>query len=97
MVASRAESEWDEEQVDLLRAEARLTRLTGAHGEYLPDATSDAASPTNYTSGWGYRVEGPFTNHAEKARQDAIDAWKKDAGDKPNMNGMYWTVDRVDY
>ena len=71
--------------------------MTGPNGEWMPDATSDLADPNDYASGYRYVATGPFTNWAERAKQDAIDAWKKDAGDDANMNGMYFGVERVDY
>lgn len=97
MIASWTEPEWDSEQVALLVAEARLVALTGPNGEYLPDATADGADPNDYESGYRYIAEGPFVNWAEKTRLDAIDAFKKQAGDSVNLNGRYWTVNRLDY
>lgn len=83
--------------MDWLLALEQLRRLTGPNGEYLPEATSDEASPTNYDSGWGVRVTGPFTNYFERARLDTIKAYEKAAGKDANLNGMYWAVERVDY
>lgn len=40
---------------------------------------------------------GPFVNWAEKAKQDAMDAYKAAASDKANHNGVYFTAERVDY
>lgn len=78
-------------------AEARLRALTGPNGEYMPDATSEGANPTEYGSGFVYVTSGPHTNWAEKARLDAIDQHKREAGEKANLNGVYFTVDRLDY
>lgn len=97
VVASQVEPEWDRQQVDLFVAYNRYQGLVGPNGEWMPDATAPGADPNDYDSGYGYAVQGPFTNYAEKARLDQIEAWKTDAGEKPNMNGLYWTVDRVDY
>lgn len=96
VVASVTESEWDQEQIDLLVAEDQLRRLTGPNGEYLPDATSASADPNEY-SGYRYVATGPHINWAEKTRLDAIDAHRKKVGDTADLNGTYWTVDRLDY
>lgn len=95
MVSSQPEPEWDDEQVDLVVAEDIVSRLTGRHGEWLPDATNDdIADPNNY-SGLRYDADpdGPFTNWAEKAYQDAMDALKKGDG---NVNGQYITIKATD-
>lgn len=95
-MSSRVESEWDDESRELVVAAARLRALTGPNGEYLPEATSKEADPNSY-SGWRPVARGPFTNEFEKARLDAMDQFKQEAGEKANLNGMYWTVERVDY
>ena len=76
-------------------AEQTIRNLTGKHGEWLPDATNDdLADPMKY-SGLRYAPDpdGPFTNWAEKAYQDAMDDLKKGDG---NVNGMYVTVKTID-
>lgn len=88
-----AEPEWDTEQVDLLLALELFKRDLGPNGELMSEATSEAADPNNYRDPLRYVSHGPFTNWAEKAKQDAIDAFKKDSPDA-NMNGMYWTVEK---
>lgn len=96
LVSSWSESEWDEEQVGWLVADERVRRLTGPNGEWLPEATSDAADPMSY-SGLQYVVtEGaPFVNWAEKTRLDAVEAYKKQAGKDANLNGLYWPVEKL--
>ncbi len=84
---------WSNEDRALMIALARVERLTGQNGEWLPDATSDRADPNNYEDPLRYVAQGPHTNWAEKARRDAEDAYRKQAGDKANLNGMFWTVD----
>ncbi len=97
MVASVAESEWDDEQRDLVLAYAIVQANTGTQGEWLPDATSDGADPNNYVVPYRYVTKGPFTNWAEKDRLDAIDAFKKAAGENANLNGMYWAVEKREF
>lgn len=96
MVSSRTESQWDEDQVELLLADDYIRRMTGPNGEWMPDATSEEADPMNY-SGWRYLPTGPFTNQAEKVRLDALEAHHKALGDDGNLNGVYFGVERMDY
>ena len=77
----------------MMIALGRVDRLTGRYGEWLPDATSPGADPNDYDNPLRYVAQGPFTNWAEKAAQDAQDAHRKAAGENANMNGMFWTVD----
>jgi hypothetical protein len=93
---TRREPEWDTEQIDLLLALEALKRDLGPNGELMSEATSEDANPNNYDSPLRYVAAGPFTNWAEKAKQDAIDSWKKSAGENPNTNGHYWTVEKAD-
>ena len=97
MVGSTTESEWDDEQRELVEAFYYVQARTGDQGEWLPEATSDGADPNNYDVPFRYIYKGPFTNWAEKTRLDAIDAYKNEAGDDANLNGLYWTVEKLEY
>jgi hypothetical protein len=96
MVSSVREPEWDEEQLDLIMAEQFITRMTGPNGEWMPEATAEAADPNAY-SGYRYVGKGPFTNWYEKARKDAEDAHRKALGDDANLNGVYFTAEKFEY
>lgn len=96
LVSSIPETEWDDESRDLILASDLLDRRTGANGEYLPEALSDSNNPMAY-SGHRYDAKGPFTNWFEKERLDAIDAHKKALGKDGNLNGVFFTVDRIEY
>lgn len=63
----------------------------------MPDATSDGADPNDYESSFRYVAEGPHINWAERARLAAIEAYRKDMGDKPDMDGKFWTVRKVEF
>lgn len=81
----------------MMIALGRVERNTGRYGEWLPDATSEKADPNYYEEDRiRFKVQGPFTNQAEKMALDAEKAYKKDAGDNANLNGMFWTVDSAD-
>lgn len=88
---------WSELDRGLVIAEARVKRLTGPLGQWMPDATSDRADPTNYDDPLRYVAsEEPHTDWAEKAKLDAEEAWRKKWGEKANMNGLFWTVEPLD-
>jgi hypothetical protein len=36
-------------------------------------------------------------NWAQKTKLDALDSYKKQAGEDANLNGVYFTAERVDY
>ena len=93
------ESEFDGEQVAYLIAIQEYERMFGQHGHPMHEATSEEANPTNYEGHWRYFGEGPFTDYAEKARLDAIDAYKRQFSkdDPPNMNGLIFTVSKRPY
>lgn len=91
------ESEWDEEQIDLLLAVDAFKADLGSHGHLMSEATNPGADPTEYDTPYAYVGHGPFTDWAEKARLDRIDAYKLEAGEKANLNGMYFTVEKQDY
>lgn len=97
LTSSWTESEWDDEQVSLLQAHDLIVRNTGSNGEWLPEATADGGDPTRSESGYVYQAQGPFTNWAERMRMDAYDAYKKEKGEKANLNGVYFTVEKVEY
>lgn len=95
MVSSQPEPEWDEEQRELVLAEHIVRVNTGPNGEWLPEATDEASDPMKYP---GFRyVPTVGTNWVEKERLDALDAHRKDLGEDPNMNGIFATVERVEY
>jgi hypothetical protein len=81
----------------LLLALAKFEGDIGPHGQLLSEATDPGANPTEYDNPLRFESRGPFTDWAEKSRLDAIDAYKakfpKDT--PPNMNGMYWVVDKA--
>lgn len=97
MVSSWTESEWDEEQLDLALAYDTVERLTGSDGEWLPDATAPGGAPDAYQSGYRYIGKGPFTNWHQKAKLDALEAHKAEVGEKANLNGIYFTAERLDF
>lgn len=93
------ESDWDDEQRDLVIAEQIIRNNTGPNGEWMPDAVSkplEGADPNAY-SGYRYVTNGPFTNWAEKARRDAEDEYRKALGENGNMNGVFFGVEKFEY
>jgi hypothetical protein len=92
---STPEAEFDTEQVDLMIASTAYKNDLTPDGHLYSETTSEAANPNFYGPGWvKFIAKGPFTDYEVKARLDAVDAYRKAAGDNPNMNGMFWTMDR---
>jgi hypothetical protein len=90
------EAEFDSEQIDYLLAIDEFERSIGPHGHPLSEATADDADPNNYDGGYSYVGLGPYTDWAKKAELDAADAYKAafDPEHPPNMNGLYFTVQK---
>lgn len=90
------EPEFDDEQRDLLLASAEFEASLSSNGFLRSEAMSPDADPTNYESSLRFTAAGPFWAWDEKARLDAVDAYKaqfpKDA--PPNLNGAYWVVEK---
>jgi hypothetical protein len=93
------DSEFDAEQIALLIAIHEFESGIGAHGHPYDEAMSDEADPTNYEGHWRYAGIGPFTDWAEKAKADAIDAYKAafPKESPPNMNGLVFRVVKKPY
>ena len=91
------EPEFDAEQVDYLLAIGEFEASIGSHGQPLDEATDPRADPNDYSGGWSYMGHGPFTDWAKKAELDAADAYKAKFDEKspPNMNGLYFTVEKL--
>ena len=96
-MSSRPEPEWTNDELELMLAWDHLDRNTGRQGEYLPEATDPRADPNEYQFPWRYELRGPFTNWAEKTAADALDALRKELGESANLNGVYFTAERVEY
>ena len=77
---------WPHDQRDLMIALGRVERNTGQFGEWIPDAVSEWPDPPKVP----VVAEGPFINGYAKTAKDAEDAYRKAAGDNPNVNGMFW-------
>lgn len=90
------EPEFDDEQLDLLLASVEFEASIGSNGFRRSDSMNPAANPNDYSSGLGFSATGPFWSWDEKARLDAIDAYRaqfpKDS--PPNLNGAYWVVEK---
>lgn len=95
MVSSVQEPEWDDESRDLVVAEQIVRNLTGPNGEWLPEATQPITTLMEQRVRWV--PDGPHVNLAEKTRLDALEAHRKTLGDKANLNGVYFTVERQEF
>ena len=89
------EPEFDDEQRELLLASRLIEADTGRYGESQSEAFSPDADPNNPKAKIRYKVGLPSVNFAEKAVQDAQDAYRKKYPDA-NTNGFYWIPERVE-
>lgn len=82
---TRREPEFSAEDVDLLLEWQHGTHDLGPHGQPMSEALSPLADPMNRKHGeWFYTAEA-ITDYAEKAKQDAIDAFRaSEGGEIPN-------------
>jgi hypothetical protein len=88
------EPEFDTDQLDLLLAVQEYSRDMGPHGQLRSESTNPSADPNDYTGRVRYVAEGPFTDWAEKAEQDAIERYRSSLpdDDKNGMHGKFWVV-----
>jgi hypothetical protein len=86
------EPEFDAEQVNLLLALSELERDMGPYGQPYSEAMSPGADLTGDNPTHWYVAEGPFVNYAERAADEAREAYKSELGDRPMPKGLVWNV-----
>jgi hypothetical protein len=91
------ESEWDDEQRSLMFAYKRYLADLGPHGYSMAEATDVGGDPNDYESGFGWVADAPIIDWVERTKLDRIDAFRAEAGEKANMNGLIFPVRRVTY
>ena len=99
LTASRVVTEhaWDEEQRLMLVEFMRYQRGIGPNGFPVAETTSPLADPANPDGEWRYFADPlPVVDYAEKARLDAQDAYRKSLGDGGSMNGLIFTVEKIE-
>ncbi|MEA9983646.1 hypothetical protein [Subtercola sp. RTI3] len=89
--------QWDEDDIELMLAHQLREEGLGTHGFPFAEATNPDADPTKYTGGYRYVADEVRTDWADKARLDAVDAYRASHGEKANLNGKVFPVRRVDY
>lgn len=99
LVATRVVSEpvWDEEQRMMMLEYLRYRRGLGPHGFPMSEVTSPLADPANPDGEYRFFADPlPLVDYAEKARLDAADAYRKSLGDGGSMNGLIFTVQKIE-
>lgn len=106
LVSVRVErdAEWTPDQVALILGVDAYDRSVGPHGIPIDEATNPDNSPDN-PNGTGYFRAGipvtdpdgittyaPLVNLAVKAELDAMDEYRKAAGEGGNVNGVMFPV-----
>ncbi|NYJ19203.1 hypothetical protein [Glaciibacter psychrotolerans] len=92
----QGESQFDDEQVDMLIASSELDSEYGVYGEELAVAMSDDANPNNYKSGKRYVPHGPKINWAAKAVGDLQEQFYKENPDGSRA-GHVWSVELKEF
>jgi len=70
----------------------------GQYGESLAEAISPATDASSWDAEWNYEVGKPLVNHAVKAHDDAVDAFRKKLPkDTPMPNGLIFPVRKVPF
>lgn len=110
LVAVRVEreSEWTPDQLALALGVEEYDRLLGRHGQPLDEALSPDSDPSNrhgvrfyragvrMTTPEGVTTFGPVVDWAQKAQDDAMDAWRKSAGEGANPNGLVFPIEVIE-
>lgn len=98
------EPEWTPDQVALVLGVEAYESLIGPHGQPMDEAMSVESDPSNregkriYRAGVavktpeGQTVYAPLRDWAQKAKDDAAEAYKKAAGNDANLNGLVWPI-----
>lgn len=102
------ESEWTPDQVSLVLGVRAFQGLIGPHGQPRDEAWSPDSDPSNrdgkrvYRAGLpvvtpeGNTIYAPVIDWAERAQADAMDAYKKAAGEGANLNGVVFPVQVIE-
>lgn len=101
------EPEWTPDQVSLILGVEAYGRMLGQHGHPMDEATSEDHNPDNphgssyYRAGIpvtdpdGVTTYAPIIDYATKAEADAMDAYRKAAGENGNVNGVFFPVQLI--
>lgn len=66
----------------------------GPHGHPMSEALSPLADPNNPDGQWVYDADLPYVDFAQRARDDAKDAFAKQYDGHP-PNGLVWVVNKI--
>lgn len=98
------EPEWTPDQVALVLGVEAYEALIGPHGQPLDEALSVDSDPSNrqgkriyragvpVTTPEGQTVYAPLRDWAQKAKDDAVESYKKSVGEDANLNGLVWPI-----
>jgi hypothetical protein len=107
-VRVQKEPEWTPDQVSLILAVEAYEEMVGPHGQPMDEALSAESDPSNRSGKRIYRagvptrtpegnlIYAPIMDWAEKARLDAIDAYKQQVGETGNTNGLVFPVQVIE-
>lgn len=102
------ESEWTPDQVALVMGVEEYDRMLGRHGQPMDEAMSPESDPSNrngvrfYKAGVrtvtpeGSVIYAPVVDWAQKAQDDAMEAWRASAGENANPSGLVFPVEVIE-
>lgn len=102
------ESEWTPEQVALVMGVEEYERSLGRHGQPMDEAMSPDSDPSNRNGARIYKagvptvtpegkvIYAPLVDYAQRAQDDAMEAYKKSAGESANLSGLVFPVEVIE-
>lgn len=102
------EPEWTPDQVSLVLGVQAYERSLGPHGQPIDEAWSPESDPSNrngvriYKAGMpvvtpeGNTIYAPLVDYAQRAQDEAMENYKKSAGDGANLSGLVFPVQVIE-
>ncbi|MDR6172652.1 hypothetical protein [Curtobacterium sp. SORGH_AS_0776] len=102
------ESEWTPAQLALVLGVEAFRRSLGPHGQPMDEAMSPDSDPSNrngvrmYRAGVpvvtpeGNTIYAPLVDYAQRTQDDAMEAYKKSAGEGANLSGLVFPVEVIE-
>lgn len=102
------ESDWTPEQVSLVLGVQAYQRSLGPHGQPMDEAMSPDSDPSNrdgkriykagvaVTTPEGKKMYAPLIDFAERAQAQAMENYKKSAGENADLTGLVFPVQVIE-
>lgn len=102
------EPEWTPDQVALVMGVEEYERSLGRHGQPMDEAMSSDSDPSNRNGARIYRagvpvvtpegnvIYAPLVDYAQRAQDDAMESYRKAAGESANLSGLVFPVEVIE-